>query len=174
VLNGKYGEEVNFINIYTIDAHPAGSTSPYSDGEWTGRFSTDKEGNPVGQPLTYQERVEQASKTVIEAEIDNPVWCTYGPAPNIAYFIGTDGKIIAKQGWYDPELMEREILSFIEGTAQINSGVPASAGEPPDISHSINEGDDCLICHGENGLKPFPGDHTGRNKDSCLTCHKRL
>ena len=115
---------MHFINIYTIDAHPTGSTSPYSNREWTGAYSNDKEGNPVGQPLTYEERVELARKTIAEAgikipllvdEIDNPVWCTYGPAPNIAYLIGTDGKIIAKQGWYNPKLMEQEILNYIEG-----------------------------------------------------------
>jgi len=77
----------------------------------------------VDQPLTYEERVELARKTAVEAsinipllvdEIDNPVWCTYGPAPNIAYLIGTDGRIIAKQGWYDPKLMEQAITIYLE------------------------------------------------------------
>jgi len=100
-----------------------GTTSPYSNKEWTGSYSNDEEGNPVGQPLTYEERAELARKTAVEAginvpllvdEIDNPVWCTYGPAPNIAYLIGTDGKIIAKQGWYTPKLMEQAITSYLE------------------------------------------------------------
>ena len=113
---------MHFINIYSIDAHPIGSTSPYSNREWSSLYSNDKEGNPVGQPLTYEERVELARKTAVEAginvpllvdEMDNPVWCTYGPAPNIAYLIGTDGKIIAKQGWYDPKLMEQAITSYL-------------------------------------------------------------
>ena len=76
----------------------------------------------MGQPLTYEERVELARKAAVEAginvpllvdEIDNPVWCTYGPAPNIAYLIGTDGKIIAKQGWYDPVKMEIAIQTYL-------------------------------------------------------------
>ena len=79
----------------------------------------------MAQPLTYEERVELARKTAVEAginvpilvdEIDNPVWCTYGPAPNIAYLIGTDGKIITKQGWYNPKLMEQGITSYLEGS----------------------------------------------------------
>jgi hypothetical protein len=46
---------------------------------------------------------------VLIDEFDNPVWCTYGPAPNIAYLIDRDGIIIEKQGWYQPELMEKAI-----------------------------------------------------------------
>ncbi len=99
-----------------------GSPGPYSDEEGTGPFSTDKDGNPVSQPLTYEERVELARKTVAEEaisvqvlvdEIDNPVWCTYGPAPNIAYLIGLEGKIIDKEFWYDPEKMETAIQTYL-------------------------------------------------------------
>lgn len=140
----------------------------------------------MGQPLTYEERVELAHKTAVEAginlpllvdEIDNPVWCTYGPAPNIAYLIGTDGIIIAKQGWYDPKLMEQAIINYLEEprgeeNAQNTSPLPTSTGEPPTISHTIEENDDCLICHSENGIKPFPIDHSGRTSDVCLTCHQ--
>ena len=141
----------------------------------------------MGQPLTYEERVELARKTAVEAginvlllvdEIDNPVWCTYGPAPNIAYLIGTDGIIIAKQGWYDPKLMEHAIINYLEEprgeeNAQNKSPLPASTGEPPTISHTNEEHDDCLICHSENGIKPFPIDHNGRTRDICLTCHQQ-
>ncbi|MEE8419533.1 MAG: hypothetical protein V3S02_05415 [Dehalococcoidales bacterium] len=47
-------------------------------------------------------------------EIDNPVWCTYGPAPNIAYLIGTDGIIVTSQQWYDPGAMENAIQDYLE------------------------------------------------------------
>ena len=43
---------------------------------------------------------------VLIDEMDNPVWCTYGPAPDIAYLIDTDGTIVEKQGWYQPKSME--------------------------------------------------------------------
>ena len=52
---------------------------------------------------------------VLVDEIDNPVWCTYGPAPNIAYLIGEDGKIVAKQGWFDGVQMELSILAYFDG-----------------------------------------------------------
>ena len=121
-MNAKYGDKVKFTIIYTIEAHPVSSPCPYSGKEWTSSASTDKEGNPLTQPETYQERVEQATKMIMELgisvpvlidEIDNPVWCTYGPAPNIAYLIGTDGTIIAKQGWYQPEEMRSAIATYL-------------------------------------------------------------
>jgi hypothetical protein len=80
------------------------------------------EGNLLAQPVTYEERVKLASRTIAEEritvpllidEIDNPVWCTYGPAPNIAYLIGTDGTVVEKQAWYQPQEMEAAILDYL-------------------------------------------------------------
>ena len=51
---------------------------------------------------------------VLIDEIDNPVWCTYGPAPNIAYLIDRDGIIVEKQGWYQPDLMETVIDKYLD------------------------------------------------------------
>ena len=113
---------MSFIIIYSIEAHPSGAVSPYSDNEWTGRFSKDAAGNPVGQPETYQNRLALAQQTVVESgisvpvlvdQIDNPVWCTYGPAPNNAYLIGTDGRVVFKQQWYDPAKMAAAIESHL-------------------------------------------------------------
>jgi len=52
---------------------------------------------------------------VLVDEMDNLIWHTYGPAPNIAYLIGTDGKILVKQGWYQPQQMEAAIEEYLEG-----------------------------------------------------------
>ncbi len=82
------------------------------------------EDNPLAQPATYEERVKLASRTIAEEritvpvlvdEMDNPVWCTYGPAPDIAYLIGTDGTVVEKQAWYQPQEMEAAILEYLAG-----------------------------------------------------------
>jgi len=118
------GEQVHFIFIYTIEAHPVGSPSPYSGKEWPESASTDEEGNPRTQPTTYKQRVALATEMIQELgitipilidEIDNPMWCTYGPAPDIAYLIGTDGVIVDKQGWYEPSLMVKAINEYLNG-----------------------------------------------------------
>ena len=87
---------------------------------------------------TYEERVAQAIQMVQELEItvpvlidemDNPLWCTYGPAPNIAYLIGTDGRIVEKQGWYQPEQMEAAIEKYLAGTPTPAATLPTTAVE---------------------------------------------
>jgi hypothetical protein len=96
-------DDVNFVIIYVWEAHPT------------------QEGS-LSQPETYRERVEMARRTIAAEEItvtllvdemDNPLMCTYGPAPNNAYLIGTDGKIVYKQGWYNPSEMERAIQDYL-------------------------------------------------------------
>jgi len=127
-MQARYLGQVQFIIIYTTEAHPVGSACPYTGTEWTDSASTDKLGNPLTQPTTYQERVAQSAQMVQELgitiptlidEMDNPVWCTYGPAPNIAYLIGRDGRIVAKQGWYQPELMLPLIKEHLANTGQL-------------------------------------------------------
>jgi hypothetical protein len=114
---------VQFITIYTIEAHPVGCASPYSSKESTSSASRDAASNPLYQPFTYEERVAQATQCrqemgetvpLLVDGMDNAVWCTYGPAPNIAYLIGQDGKIVTKQGWYQPEQMEKVLQNYLK------------------------------------------------------------
>ncbi len=51
---------------------------------------------------------------VLIDEMDNPLWCTYGPAPNIAYLIGTDGIVIEQQQWYQVQAMESAMNQYLE------------------------------------------------------------
>lgn len=42
----------------------------------------------------------------------------------------------------------------------------------PKIPHEVtSDMEDCLECHGADGLKPVPRDHAGRTKKVCKTCH---
>jgi hypothetical protein len=125
-LIAKYRDQVHFVVIYVVEPHPAGSASPYSGQEWTASYSQDTEGNPVGQPGTYDERAGLASMCAKDAgitalvlvdEMDNPVWQTYGPAPNLAYLIGTDRKVIEAQTWYDVSEMEASIESYLDASS---------------------------------------------------------
>ncbi len=49
---------------------------------------------------------------------------------------------------------------------------PSTTTGPPAIPHPLEGRDDCVMCHGEGGLKPFPADHAGRTSDICTTCHQ--
>ena len=85
-------------------------------------YSYDSAGEPISQPSTYQERLENARKTIEETgllmpllidNMDNPLWCTYGRLPNNAYLIGRDGKIIVYLKWNDPVEMEQAINNYL-------------------------------------------------------------
>ena len=118
----KYQDQVQFVIVYVMEPHPVGSQSPYSYEEWVLPYSYDTEDNPVTQPQTYEERVRLASMCARDAgitalvlvdEMINPVLRIYGPAPNLAYLIGTDGKIAEAQLWYNVDKMESALEQYI-------------------------------------------------------------
>jgi len=43
---------------------------------------------------------------------------------------------------------------------------------PPRVPHDLAGREDCLVCHGADGFKPYPADHEGRSVDTCLNCHQ--
>lgn len=43
---------------------------------------------------------------------------------------------------------------------------------PPNIPHPLEGRDQCLLCHGQGGLKPVPADHAGRTEQMCRLCHQ--
>ena len=122
-LYEKYKDRVNFLLVYVIEAHPAKSISPYRGDEWTMMYSEDKQGKPVKQPQTYEERIKLASKCIKDAAIrvpvvvdkmDNSIWKKYGPAPNLAYLIGMDKKVVTAHEWYDAGRLEKMIAEYLK------------------------------------------------------------
>ncbi len=115
--SGKtYADAVHFVHIYTVEAHPSGTPSPYSGEVWEEQYS-------VPQPRTYEERVARAKvmeeslgdnqlllvDSLTPESMNNPVWCTYGPAPNPGFLIDQDGTILVSQQWEDVDEMKTAI-----------------------------------------------------------------
>jgi hypothetical protein len=46
------------------------------------------------------------------------------------------------------------------------------AGVPNPIPHPISSKTDCKICHGPEGVKPAPENHTSFTPDMCTSCHQ--
>jgi hypothetical protein len=121
-LTTEFGERVAFLLVYTLEAHPKGEASPYFNEERVGQKNV-KDGLIFPQPKTLEERVQHAEKCertmklsapmVIDA-MDNKTWKAYGSAPNAAYLVGTDGKIVEQQGWFDPQKMKSSISKYLE------------------------------------------------------------
>ena len=119
-----FSDRVHFLHVYVLEAHPMRpDVSPYSGDVW------EVEGlSLIPQARTYERRREFAAMTrellvpgqiqVIDAldldDLVNPVWCTYGTAPNSTYVIGQDGVIRFAENWTDPEHVETALRELLE------------------------------------------------------------
>ncbi|MFN0212985.1 MAG: deiodinase-like protein [Saprospiraceae bacterium] len=129
----QYSSQITICVIYTLEAHPEIDISPYFGYVNTGSPNINA-GILYRQPVTYGERLEIAADMLNEMDINAPVyidgpcnewWYSFGPAPNNAYLIGTDGVVAAKHGWFNrsPDDMLCDIEQYIDpGTNCGNSG----------------------------------------------------
>ena len=118
-----YADVVHFVHVIVIEPHPLPpDPSPYTGKSWEGPDST------IRQPRTYEERVEAAKAIAPLLEgnqlllvddlgpegTNNPVWCTYGPAPNAAFLIRQDGIVDTVQLWFLARGMEDAIDALLK------------------------------------------------------------
>jgi thiol-disulfide isomerase/thioredoxin len=121
-LAKEFGDRVNFLVIYTIEAHPKGDPSPYSGKEWV-TPKNEQEGILFRQPSKQEERVARAreciqrqklSVPVVVDTMDNQAWKAYGSAPNCAYVIDRGGKILESEPWMEPGRLRQAITRALE------------------------------------------------------------
>lgn len=133
-----YGEAVHFVHVYIVEAHPKlPDPTPYrnwtdsdlpvggEDGQDTYAYSV------VGQAYSYAERASGArrmSERIYGDQLrlvddltphgpNNPIWSTYGTAPDAAFLITPDGTIAEAQLWLRIATMRQAILTelgFVE------------------------------------------------------------
>ena len=117
----RYGGRAKFVVLYTVEAHPAGSASPYSHEEWV-TDENRKEGLLLKQPATFEERAQMASRCrtalglgmpFLVDGMDNAAWERYGNAPNACYLINSKGEVVLRQDWLDPPALEKELLAAL-------------------------------------------------------------
>lgn len=112
ILN-YYKDQISVYVVYTLEAHPDIQPGPYAidaDIEINVQRLNHLQKIYCRQPKTYGERKAAAKKMDraldINADIllDNPEndwWQHFGPAPNIAYLVDTNGVIVAKNSWFN-------------------------------------------------------------------------
>ncbi len=107
-LKTNYGSSLDIFIVYTVEAHPT-DISPYFGTVNIGSANTNA-GILFAQPKTYGQRVAMVDTLISRMNITVPVyidgpcnswWNTYGPAPNNAYLITTQGKVFTKNGWFN-------------------------------------------------------------------------
>jgi len=125
-----YGSQVTTAVIYCVEAHPT-DTSPYF-GYVNVTTANQNAGILYPQPTTYGQRKQMvkdlyaltplAASTYIDGPCNN-WWLYYGPAPNNAYLIDTNGIVAAKHPWYDsyPDDIFCDIDSVLGITGNCNS-----------------------------------------------------
>lgn len=108
-----YKDKLSVYLVYTLEAHPDIQRAPYAtdaDIEINVQRINHLQKIYYDQPKTYGERKATAQNMDraldIDANIllDNPEndwWQHFGPAPNIAYLVDTNGVIIAKNSWFN-------------------------------------------------------------------------
>jgi hypothetical protein len=120
-LYEKYRDRAAFFILYTVEAHPLGSASPYADREWVTEENR-RERILVVQPSSYEERVRLALECqrrlgsrlpVLVDGMNNAAWAQYGKAPNAAYLIDSQGEVQVRQGWFDPFRFEEAFLQSL-------------------------------------------------------------
>lgn len=121
-LRKKYAGRVHFQLVYTLEAHPAGSKSPYAEGEWLtwwNRLTSVR----IAQPRTPQERFDVARMSrdtlalkypVAVDVMENRVWRDYGAASSPAFVIDRKGRIALRQVWLDPEGIDKVLERLLD------------------------------------------------------------
>jgi hypothetical protein len=107
-LATRYRSKLSVLIVYTVEAHPESDSTPYADMRYPAAVM---DNDPVRcpQPATYGERraiartMLDSLKVVPRVVLDgpsNPWWWEFGPLPNNAYIIDTNGIVVAKQMFY--------------------------------------------------------------------------
>lgn len=122
-LQQEFASRAHFLTIYTIEAHPEGSKSPYRDEEWLTVVNRATRVR-VPQPMSLEERLHQASMSVsrlgtknqvLADEMSNAAWQTFGAAPTAAFVIDKAGRIVLRQVWVEPKGI-RQALELLLAT----------------------------------------------------------
>ena len=120
----RYATKANMVMVYTIDAHPSDTLSPYAqDGRAWVPPNNKRDNISTPQPKTYGERVSLSREWKKEYDIpvrvlvdgpENEFWNTFGQAPNMCYIISDSGKVEYRQTWYNGNELELQLERLTE------------------------------------------------------------
>jgi hypothetical protein len=124
-LARELGDRVTFVVLYTREAHPVGSPSPYTGEEWdlwinrlagvrVGDTERDEERRRRAEAV--RSRLELSSLVVVDPEA-NAGWRALGRAPSAAFVIDRDGRVVARQLWVRPRELRGILLGLLAATA---------------------------------------------------------
>jgi hypothetical protein len=136
-LQEEFAGQVDFVVLYTQEAHPAGSAGPYRDGEWLTWINrvTDTR---LDQPASLDARRARAAwsartlrrqdRIVVDA-MDNHGWRSFGAAPSAAFVVDREGRIVLTQPWVEPQGLRRALRRLLSAS----NAVPDQPGRAPAV-----------------------------------------
>ncbi len=117
-LAADYEGRAHFVLVYTREAHPVGSPSPFTEGEWDPWLNR-LVGVRVREPQSLEERLRQAAASHEKLELgremwvdsmDDAAWSAYGGAASPAFVLDRSGRVALRQVWVGP----REIRATLD------------------------------------------------------------
>ncbi len=138
-----YGSSISVFVIYTIEAHPT-NISVYSGSVNT---TSQNMNDAVLFPntLTYGDRKQMIDTMPNWVSVNAPVfidgtcnewWNNFGPAPNNAYLIDTNGIVVIKHGWFH-KLPSDNIFCDIDTYLGVNSNSCVVSTAPGQFSVNV-------------------------------------
>ncbi len=121
-LQRAFKDQVDFVVVYTTEAHPVGAASPYRDEEWLS-FPNWITNTRVSQTSNLSERLERAAWSTHELDrqdlilvdtMNDATWKRYGAAPSAAFVIDANGVIVLAQPWVEPEGIRQALQNLLE------------------------------------------------------------
>ncbi|MGA2581854.1 MAG: deiodinase-like protein [Tepidisphaeraceae bacterium] len=115
-LRSRYGGRVNFLLVYTREAHPMGG--------WEVQRNHDDNIN-VDDPTDIRGRIDRAQQTIeslgihMTGAVDsmkNSMADSYGLFPNGALVLDKDGTIVLRQQWVDPFGLQQSLDGLVGET----------------------------------------------------------
>lgn len=120
-LQRDFTGRVDFVIVYTQEAHPVDAISPYADRIWNPMINKVAGVNEPEHKSAEQRRL-QASRAFELMEIDsrflvdkmdNSVWQRYGAAPSAAYVLDLQGIIRLRQAWVYPKEIRKTLNEIL-------------------------------------------------------------
>lgn len=129
-LRSEYGDDVHWIMIYTLEAHP-------TDG-WAISINS-QSGINLPQHTSFEKRLESAKLCkeklnlklhVLVDGFENKVTDAYGGRPNRGFVIDAEGNVVSRQAWIEVDAT-RKALEALKTTGQSkDSEKPANTKQP--------------------------------------------
>jgi ankyrin repeat protein len=113
----RYGDKLNVVIVYVIEAHPVGSICPYKGVEDV-TPENERDGILRRQPAKLEQRLELAEEfkrylrvnTPIYVDtVNNQAWKAFAASPNIGLLVDAKGIVAARETWFDGPRMQAAI-----------------------------------------------------------------